>query len=683
MKTIFLCILLAACARLGTLPPDAEVANKLRQDTLNRPLNLSEVWFNLFTEGKKARASQDFKLACEKFGRLISYEEFPLFSLAQLYQLETCARTGNAFPLQELNELEKGFPTGLKSEFYEVAYALAKDFGNPSARAQSALHLAGARSIRNEKEKLLQEAWELAPAGEIKTIAQEKLFQYAPRFNPNPTKEDLPNVARDFERAREFDKAKQLYQQILREDPTRDFQRWLSAANRYRLIFKNERDKEGHIRETNLLKRKLEQMLHKKADSAVIDALAEMMVQEARALWTENHRTQGDLILKRALELLPTMSVNSKSLILWIRGMMALEAKNHNDAKALFRQALELEPSDKKVLQDIIWNLAWTYYLDQENDAFLSLASETQEKLGEDMYERLEFWKGKALYRAGRLDQALETWRELYKKSPFNYYGLMAHVSVGGEFKSITASTDDSVQSLEVEWLASLQEWDLCRQFLDDWRSSTRLDSSKEKWLPSFIRCRHAAGAIRLYYSHSDAGDIEFMEKHLASLYPLSFKDEVFNAAKKFSVDPYLMQSIIRQESAFNPEARSPADAFGLMQLIPELAKRLGQKHRIPYKEYSDLYTPVTNVTLGAAYIRELMGRMNQRMVGVIGAYNAGTGPIFNWYKTRPRKDVFEFIEEIAYEETRNYIKLVLRNWIIYQQIERYSSFSLPLKQLH
>lgn len=683
MKSLIVLLFLSSCARLSYLPPAPEVQQKIEKGALERPLNLEEVWYSLYHQGKKARTQKQYEKACEQFGRLIAYKDFPLIQLAELYHLESCSYTGGALSFSALEGLEENISSGLKPEFYEVAYNLWHRYGDLPARAKASLALARVRTLRADKEKFFKEAWELAPVGELKEEAAKELFSYAPRFNPNPKFDDFLTVARDFERAREFSEAKKWYQRILKENPDQDFDRWLIAANRYRQLFKNLRDKEGHLRETNRLKVRLESMLKKSRDDKRVNALAEMMIGEARAEWTENRRSAGMLILKRALEFLPSMSINNKALILWIRGMMELEAKDHTQAKILFREALELNPTDNKVKNDALWNLAWTYYLDREDDAFVKLTDETIDELGDEMRERLEFWKGKALYRQGKLDLALKTWEELYTRAPFNYYAMMAHASSGASFKPISASLDETAQSSEVEWLASLKEWDICRQYLDDWRLKRHLNSTKEKWLASFIRCRHSAGAIRVYFSHSKARDLEFMQEHLLALYPLSFKDVVFKAASRFKTDPYLLQSIIRQESAFNPEARSPADAFGLMQLIPELAQRLSKEHRVPYRDFNDLYKEDINVTLGSAYIRELLRRMDGRMVGVIAAYNAGTGPIFNWYKNRHRKDVFEFIEGIAYEETRNYIKLVLRNWIIYQQLERNSEFQLDLKQLH
>lgn len=683
MKNVIFVLILSACARLSSLPPSPEIGQKLVNNQLDRPLKLEEVWFSKYTNALELRKQNKYAQACGELEYFKETEEFPLVSLAHLYRIDSCARISKIFPQVDVDQLEQSIQAGFQKEFYETIFNLAKTIASSEVVVGYALKLSPFKSLRAEKEELLLLANKLDSNPDLKKQAQDKLFKYSPRFNTSPTADLYPDIARDFEKARDFDQAIIWYKKILKEKPLKDFSRWISAANRYRQLFKNRRDKTGHLRETNILKKKLQRLVHKNKDDKIIDALADIMVQEARAQWTENNRTVANSILKQAQEFLPTMSQNMKALISWIRGMIELEAKNHGEAKILFKDAIAFEPTQQKILDDASWNLAWTLYLDGDFDEFIAFVNLRRSKLSEDLYEKLTFWQGKALYKQGRIPEALETWQELYKKSPYNFYGLMAHVSSGASFESISASLDETPKSAEVEWLASVGQFELCKDFLDDWRSNKISNSDKKEWLYSFIKCHHAAGAIRIYYSHPKARDIEFMTENLAALYPLSFKTDVFKAAEHFSIDPYLMQSIIRQESAFNPEARSPADAFGLMQLIPELALRLSKQYKTEYKSFDDLYDPAKNVYLGAAYLKELNSKMNKRMVGVIAAYNAGTGPIQNWYRVRNRKDVFEFIEGIAYEETRNYVKLVLRNWIIYQQIEKSSDFKLDLGDLH
>ena len=125
----------------------------------------------------------------------------------------------------------------------------------------------------------------------------------------------------------------------------------------------------------------------------------------------------------------------------------------------------------------------------------------------------------------------------------------------------------------------------------------------------------------------------------------------------------------MRQESAFNPDARSHMDAFGLMQLIPQVAKASARANAINYKKPEDLYKPHINIPLGSAHLRKLWDHYNGQLVLTVASYNASQKAIAGWLKTRFRGDSLEFIEDIPYEETRNYVKLVLRNMITYQAI--------------
>ena len=130
-----------------------------------------------------------------------------------------------------------------------------------------------------------------------------------------------------------------------------------------------------------------------------------------------------------------------------------------------------------------------------------------------------------------------------------------------------------------------------------------------------------------------------------------------------------LLFALIRQESAFNRRARSLSDAFGLMQLIPSTARAMAKKMRQSYRGYKDLYNEKKNIILGTAYFKSLLSRYNGSFILAAAAYNAGSTPVRKWRvaldKTRP----LDFIENIPYEETRTYIKLVIRNFVIYNKL--------------
>ena len=151
--------------------------------------------------------------------------------------------------------------------------------------------------------------------------------------------------------------------------------------------------------------------------------------------------------------------------------------------------------------------------------------------------------------------------------------------------------------------------------------------------------------------------------------FPQPFSDVISGADKKFNFDKNIIYSIIRQESAFDKFARSHADAFGLMQLIPEVAEKNQKQLDLGYKNPDDLFIPQINVGIGTMYLSNQWRKFSDSFILATASYNAREEAIWGWVKTRYNKNSLYFIEDIPYEETRNYIKLVMRNYLIYSFI--------------
>ena len=152
-------------------------------------------------------------------------------------------------------------------------------------------------------------------------------------------------------------------------------------------------------------------------------------------------------------------------------------------------------------------------------------------------------------------------------------------------------------------------------------------------------------------------------------IFPKPYYEHVTESANRFGISPEFIYSIMRQESAFDPRARSHMDAFGLMQLIPKVAQKSAEAFNIRFEKPEDLYDPQTSISLGAAHLRHLWDKYSGQLILATASYNANEKAITGWLKTRYRGDTLEFIEDIPYEETRNYIKLVLRNLVFYQVV--------------
>lgn len=151
-------------------------------------------------------------------------------------------------------------------------------------------------------------------------------------------------------------------------------------------------------------------------------------------------------------------------------------------------------------------------------------------------------------------------------------------------------------------------------------------------------------------------------ENKILYKYPFPYKDFVIHNSRKHNVDPLLAVSIMREESHFNPRVVSNAGALGLMQLMPFTAKKVGN-----IGNKIDLFKEELNISLGIKYFGELLKKY-KNIVYAISAYNAGENAVDSWLKN-DYKDVDEFIEDIPYSETKNYVKKVLKTYYIMKQL--------------
>lgn len=152
-------------------------------------------------------------------------------------------------------------------------------------------------------------------------------------------------------------------------------------------------------------------------------------------------------------------------------------------------------------------------------------------------------------------------------------------------------------------------------------------------------------------------------------LFPQPYWSELVSNSTKNNLDPYLVASLIRQESEFNASAVSPANAFGLMQLLPSVGKSLAKKHGIRKFDARELLNPSVNLELGTVNLRQVLDRFGGQVEYALAAYNAGDTPVRQWLASNDYKDVPEFVESIPYTETREYVQAILRNREMYRSL--------------
>jgi soluble lytic murein transglycosylase len=152
-------------------------------------------------------------------------------------------------------------------------------------------------------------------------------------------------------------------------------------------------------------------------------------------------------------------------------------------------------------------------------------------------------------------------------------------------------------------------------------------------------------------------------------LFPQPYWKELVADAGNNGLDPYLVASLIRQESEFNAGAVSPKSAYGLMQLLPSVGKAMAKKQGMKGFTAARLLDPTVNLELGTLNLKQVLDRFGGQMEYVLAAYNAGDTPVRQWLASGDYKDVPEFVESIPYSETRDYVQSILRNREMYRAL--------------
>jgi soluble lytic murein transglycosylase len=151
-------------------------------------------------------------------------------------------------------------------------------------------------------------------------------------------------------------------------------------------------------------------------------------------------------------------------------------------------------------------------------------------------------------------------------------------------------------------------------------------------------------------------------------LYPRYFFDAITEDAKKYGADPLLVLAIMREESRFNPRAKSQAAARGLLQFIITTAHDIARDAGIADPTPEDLYDPRIVITLGAKYVSELSQKLGGNQYRVVAAYNAGPQQAALWSRLQPAAGDDYFLSSINFDETKGYVRKVMGSYRNYQR---------------
>ncbi len=640
----------------------------------------STIWSLTYREALLLK-KKDSKAFCEGMKLLASMERFPLHQLALIQSFEIC-------PYSEGLKLEPSdFPPWLQVRAAEAFYKRKARFRSPMQTFEAAKFLGLQSPYKEIRASYLKHALFIAGReGYGAEDIKERLFREAPRLRPRPGPADYLAVADDFRKNRSFSQAIRFYRKILRGGQF-SFAEKDQAFRRLAWIYRVRGNRRGSAR----ARRQRASWLLRENSAESLSRYYSVRLKEARSLWNASANKKALALVSQILQ--DPKAGAARARALYLRALVREEEGRHaaslQDLKEL--TALLDSQKDPALLEKALWKKAWLLRLQRrERPSLAALKKLEAHSKNPYIKYRVWFWRGETYREMGYQFRARRFFQKLKAEDLFGYYGLMARrrlregMSIkAGPQRSFSEGLaggfsgqsliDKKAESL-VYWLSFFRESELLGRFLET-REKFFAQSGKKTaagWQSLFSLWTGAGRHLKVFQSLEQldaAAKRHFFERGLAYLFPFGFEREVLAAAKKNSLDPAMIFALIRQESAFQTRARSLADAFGLMQMIPSTAKLTARRLKIPYRGFRDLYNPSKSITLGTAHLKRLLKRYEGSFILAMAAYNAGGVPVSKWRRRLPASNPLEFIESIPYSETRNYVRLLIRNYLFYHNM--------------
>jgi soluble lytic murein transglycosylase len=425
----------------------------------------------------------------------------------------------------------------------------------------------------------------------------------------------------------------------------------------------------------------------------------------ANRLWPQTRTAAEEMRVK-----FPRSKLTPKA---WVNaGYAARDAKNKLEESYFLRTALTAFPQAIEVA-GAQFELAW---LEHEAKSFARAADLMIEHLvryaDKDTTNRgrAGYWAARNSELAGRIHDACALYEALNYRYSANWYGHLgtqrvtalrgsgqcksaspansAVAKAAANLKSITVAPETSGPDEQTRIEKGLE---LSTVGLFDW-SIDELEEAKKTAANSpkinlalaqhyQLKGDNVSALLALAKSYPDYSQMfpeEMGRDEWKIFYPHVAWDQISAWAKHRNLDLFQVAGLIRQESVFNPRARSGANAYGLMQLILPTAKTIARKYGasvIP-NTGADLFQPALNIELGTAYMRDQLDKFG-RIEYMAVAYNAGPGRVPQWRASLPL-EMDEFVEAIPFRETKGYVQGIIRNTAQYRRLYDANGNFLP-----
>ena len=333
-----------------------------------------------------------------------------------------------------------------------------------------------------------------------------------------------------------------------------------------------------------------------------------------------------------------------------------------------------------------LWQLAFVYILAKHNDDALRTLGDYLARFADaDYTSNALFWSGKLLEKEGRIDERNTQWQQLIAKYPYSYFSYRAK-ELEGRTPSSAQSNGLIFPALDLTPPESVAELAAVGLLRDASREMKRIAAGSPDNLSLQFQLADlyvqggepfkANGILqRRFREFVRHGGVNIPQRFWEILFPLNYWPTIQREADRQHIDPYLVASIIRQESGFEPSTVSNAGAVGLMQIMPAEAQTIATRGGIEQTITREtLFDPEVNIAVGAAELAQKLQDMQGNPILAIAAYNGGPDAVGRWIAQTPIDDIDLFVEAIPYAETRLYVKTVSRNRFEYRRIYERSS---------
>lgn len=388
---------------------------------------------------------------------------------------------------------------------------------------------------------------------------------------------------------------------------------------------------------------------------------------------------------------------------LFSMGNYHLVRQNLEQAARYYDKLLSIFPNGKRA-QDCHWRLSWWHYRQKDYpEAYASFIDHLKRFENSEYRPAALYWIGRCLLNTGKTEDAQRVFRAIQTRFFNDYYGQLSakQIELYGHPLPQAAVADKELEKqlqalggpylpasvrMPFPWQENnLEAWPRIQAFvliqLYDYAAAELLRGTGYGNSPSTIY-----QAARLYYlgkqfrpgivtlrrlwpNYTDLPYAALPGPVWEIFFPANYTSTILRESAKHQLDSPLVMSLILQESSFQADAVSRANAHGLMQLLPATARLVARQAKMRRPTVAQLHDPNINIRLGATYFATLLEHFNGQEEKALASYNAGSNRVEEWANSASFADAAEFVESIPFSETRNYVKVILRNRWFYKRL--------------